>query len=90
MIKAQILHSHFSRHFQAYFFFRKLSLEYAFGSSKTKLELLVRLVLILLFGFGPQDPTGLMKLVNRDLPELGFEFEKLEKFNLETATRGAL
>ena len=25
--------------------------------------------------------------MNRDLPELGFEFEKLEKFNLETALK---
>ena len=33
---------------------------------------------------------GLMKLMNKDLPELGFEFEKLERFNLETATAGAL
>ena len=28
--------------------------------------------------------------MNRDLAELGFEFEKLERFNLETATGGAL
>ena len=28
--------------------------------------------------------------MNRDLPQLGFEFEKLERFNLETATGGAL
>ena len=28
--------------------------------------------------------------MNRDMAELGFEFEKLERFNLETATGGAL
>ena len=28
--------------------------------------------------------------MNRDLPELGFEFEKLGKYNLETPTAGAL
>ena len=28
--------------------------------------------------------------MSRDLPELGFEFEKLERFNLETAAGGAL
>ena len=28
--------------------------------------------------------------MNRDLPELGLEFEKLERFNLEAATGGAL
>ena len=33
---------------------------------------------------------GLMKLMNRGLPESGFEFEKLERFSLETATGGAL
>ena len=58
--KAQILPSHFSGHLQGIFFFRKLSLEYAFGSSNTKLKLLVILVIILLFGFEPQDPMGLM------------------------------
>ena len=46
--------------------------------------------MILLFGFGPQDPMGLMYLVNRDVPELGFEFEKLERFYRESATGGAL
>ena len=29
-------------------------------------------------------------MINRDLPELGFEFEKLERFDLKTATAGAL
>ena len=86
MIKAQILPSHFSRHLPGYFFFCKLCLEYAFN---TKLKLLVILVIILLFGFGPQGPMGFMQLMNRDLPELGFEFEILETFNLETATGGA-
>ena len=33
---------------------------------------------------------GLMQFTSRDLPELGFEFEKLERFNLQTATGGAL
>ena len=89
MIKARILSSHFSRHLQGHFFFRNLSLEYAFGSSNTKLKLLVILV-ILLFGLGPQSPIGLMYLMNRDLLELGFEFEKLERFNVETATGKAL
>ena len=51
---------------------------------------MIILVMILLFGFGPQDPMGLMYLMNRDLPELGFEFEKLERFNRESATGGAL
>ena len=60
LIKAQILPSHFSRHLQGHFFCRKLSLKYAFGSSNTKLKLLVILVIILLFGFGPQGPMGLM------------------------------
>ena len=60
LIKAQILSSHFIRHLQEHFFFRKLSWEYAFGSSNTKLKLLVILVIILLFGFGPQGPMGLM------------------------------
>ena len=32
----------------------------------------------------------LMKLMNRDLPEIGFEFEKMGRFNPETATAGAL
>ena len=58
LIKAQILPSHFSRHLQGHFFFRKLSLKYAFGSSNTKLKLLVILVIILLFGFGPQGLMG--------------------------------
>ena len=70
--------------------FRKLSLEHAFGSSNTKLKLLVILVIILLIDFGPQIPMGLMYLMNMDLPELGFEYEKLEKFNLETTTGGTL
>ena len=48
------------------------------------------LLFFLSFVFGPQGPMGLMQLVNRDLLELGFEFEKLERFNLETATGGAL
>ena len=43
--KAQILPSHFSGHLQGIFFFRKLSLEYAFGSSNTKLKLLIVLVI---------------------------------------------
>ena len=60
LIKAQILPSHFSRHLQGHFFFRKLSFEYAFGSFNTKLELLVILVIILVFGFGP---PGTMKLM---------------------------
>ena len=47
-------------HLQGHFFFCKLSLEYAFGSSNTRLKLLVILVIILLFGFGPQGPMGLM------------------------------
>ena len=64
-------------------------MEYAFGSSNTKLKLLVILV-ILLFGLGPQSPVGLMYLMNRDLLELGFEFKKLERFNVETATGKAL
>ena len=89
LIKAQILPSHFIRHLQEHFFFRKLSWEYAFGSSSTKFKLLVILVIISLFGFGPQGPMGFMQLMNRDLPELGFEFEILETFNLETATGGA-
>ena len=67
--------SHFTRHLQGHIFFRKLPLEYAFGSSNTKLKLLIILVIILLFCFGPQ---------------LGFEFEKWERFNLETAIVGAL
>ena len=46
------------------------------------------LLFFLSFGFGPQGPMGLMQLMNRDLLELGFE--KLERFNLETATGGAL
>ena len=87
MIKAQILPSHFIRRLQGHFFFRKLSWEYAFGSSSTKLKLLVILAIILLFGFGPQDPMGLM--FRRVLPQLGFEFEILERFNLETATGSA-
>ena len=33
---------------------------------------------------------GLMLFMNRDLPELGFELEKLERFNLEAAIGGAL
>ena len=90
LIKAQILPSHFSRHLQLHFFFRELSLEYAFSSSHTKLKLLVILVIILLFGFEPLGPIGLMWLMNRDLPELGFEFERLERFNRETATVGVL
>ena len=48
LIKAEILPSHFTRHLQGHFFFRKLSLKYAFGSSNTKLKLLVILV-----GFPP-------------------------------------
>ena len=48
--------SHFSRHLQGHFFFLKLSLEYAFRSSNKKVKLLVILVIILLFGFGPQGP----------------------------------
>ena len=81
--------THFNRYLQVYFFSRNLSLEYAFGSSNRKFKLLVILVIILLFGFGPQGPMGFMQLMNRDQPELGFEFEILETFNLETATGGA-
>ena len=88
-IKSRISPSHFNRYLQVHFFSRNLSLEYAFGSSNTKLKLLVILV-ILLFGLGPQSPIGLMYLMNRDLLELGFEFEKLERFNVETATGKAL
>ena len=51
MIKSQILPSHFSMHLQGHFFLLKLSLEYAFGGSNTKLKLLILLVIILLFGF---------------------------------------
>ena len=58
--KVQILPSHFSRHLQGHFCFRKLSMEYAFGSSNTKLKPLVILVIILLFGFGPQGPVWSM------------------------------
>ena len=82
--------SHSSRHLQRHFFFPKFSLEYTFGSSNTKLKLLVTLTIIFLFGFGPQTPMVWMKLMNRDLPEFGFEFEKMGKFNPETATAGAL
>ena len=57
LIKAQILSSHFIRHLQGHFFFRKFSFQYAFGSCNTKLKLFV---IILLFGFGPQGPMGLM------------------------------
>ena len=60
LIKAQILPSHFIRHFQGHIFFRKWSLEYAFGSSNTKLKILVIHVIISLFGVGPQGPMGLM------------------------------
>ena len=62
MIKAQILPSRFSRHLQGNFVFRILSLEYALGSSNTKLKLLVMLIIffVLLFGFGSQGPMGLM------------------------------
>ena len=38
-------------HLQGHFFLLKLSLEYAFGGSNTKLKLLILLVIILLFGF---------------------------------------
>ena len=41
------------------FFFRKLSLEYPFRSSNTKLKPLVILVIILLLGFRTQGPMGL-------------------------------
>ena len=90
LIKAQILPSHFIRHLQGHFFFRKLSLKYAFGSSDTKLKLLVILVTILSFGFGLQGLMGLMYLMNGDLAELGFQLQKLERFNLEIATRVTL
>ena len=90
MIKIQILPPHFSSHLQRHFFFCKFCLKYTLGSSNTKLKLLVILVIILLFGCGPQGPIGLMQLMNRDLPELGFEFEKLKRFTLEIATGGAL
>ena len=63
--KVQVLPSPFSRHLQGHFFFRKLSMEYAFGSSNTKLKPLVILVIILLFGFGPQGPVWSMYLMNR-------------------------
>ena len=65
-------------------------MEYTLGSSNTKLKLLVILVIIFLFSRGPQGPIGLMQLMNSDLPELGFEFEKLKRFTLEIATGGAL
>ena len=75
---------------QRHFFFRKFCLKYTLGSSNTKLKLLVILVIIFLFSRGPQGPIGLMQLMNSDLPELGFEFEKLKRFTLEIATGGAL
>ena len=59
LIKAHNLPSHFSGHLQELFFFHKLSLEYAFDSSNTKLKLLVILAILLLFGFGPQVPMRL-------------------------------
>ena len=58
--RAPIFPSHFSRHLQGHFLFRKLCLECTFGSSKIKLKLLVILVIILLFGFGHQGPLGLV------------------------------
>ena len=90
MIKTKIVPSHSSNHLQGHFFFLKFSLEYAFDSSNTMLKVLVILFIILLFGFGPQGPMGLMQLVNRDLQEFGFKFEKMEIFNPEAATGGAL
>ena len=39
-------------------------------------KLLVILFINLLFGFRPIGSMGLMQLMNRDLPELEFEFEK--------------
>ena len=38
----------------------KFPLKYAFDSSNTKLKWLVILVIILIFGFGPQGPMRLM------------------------------
>ena len=49
VIKAQIMPSHFRRHLQGNFVFRILSLEYALGSSNTKLKLLVILIIILFY-----------------------------------------
>ena len=51
--------SHFSKNLQGHFFL-KFSLEYAFGSSNKKPKLPVILVIILLFGFGPQGPMALI------------------------------
>ena len=67
LTKTEILPSHSSRHLQRRFVFCKSSLEYAFDNSNTMLKLLVILFIILLFGFGPQSPMGLMYLMNRDL-----------------------
>ena len=34
--------------------------------------------------FGPQSPMRLMYSMNRDLPQFGFEFEKIKRFNPES------
>ena len=53
-------------------------------------KLLVIRFIIILFGFGPQSPMGLMQLMNRGLPQLRFEFEKIERFNPEASNVSAL
>ena len=45
--------------FTGLFFFRKLSLEYAFGSSSTKLKLLVILVIFFIIWFWTSRPNGI-------------------------------
>ena len=90
MTKIKILLSHPSRHLQEHFFFRKFSLEFFFDSSNTMFKLLVIRFIIILFGFGPQSPMGLMQLMNRGLPQLRFEFEKIERFNPEASNVSAL
>ena len=39
---------------------------------------------ISLFDLGPQSPVRLMYSMNRDLPQFGFEFEKIKRFNPES------
>ena len=39
---------------------------------------------ISLFGFGPPSQMRLMYSMNRDLPQFGFEFEKIKRFNPES------
>ena len=60
LIKAQILPSHFSRHLQGHFFFRKLSLKHALVILTQSSSYWLYLLLFLLFGFGPQGPMGSM------------------------------